>query len=155
MKKLFILSLCFMFFVQNVEAHPDLFCGHCCEHKRKCLAEKSAVEKKYKNETEQHNNCQEQYSNCQKQYSNCQAERDSNEFWRNFWIGFTIFAGFAASVASFAAYKSNEKNNDLTSANNLANRKILAQEKLIRKKNADLRNLRRRVGRTNVKFRHL
>jgi hypothetical protein len=105
MKKLFILSLCFMFFVQSVEAHVDLFCGHCCEHKRKCLAKKSAVKEKYKNETKQHNNCQEQYSNCQEQYSscqnqhsNCQVERDSYKTWFDRLAIFTGSLVFAAVV---------------------------------------------------------
>jgi hypothetical protein len=83
MKKLFILSLCFMFFVQNVEAGLDLVCGNCCEHKRECLAEKSAVEKKYKNETEQH--------------SNCQVDRDSYKTWCGF-LGVSVVIAVAVVI---------------------------------------------------------
>jgi hypothetical protein len=81
MKKLFILSLCFMFFVQNVEASVDLFCGHCCEHKNKCLAEKSAV----KDKAEQH------------------------KFWRNTWFITTVVAGFATVVFGYNLYRRNQE----------------------------------------------
>jgi hypothetical protein len=76
MKKLFILSLCFMFFVQNVEA--GIFCDWWHHRLNECRAEKSSVEKRYKNETEQHNNCQ--------------AERDSYKTWCGFLGVSVVFA---------------------------------------------------------------
>jgi hypothetical protein len=85
-----------------VEAGVDLFCGHCCEHKRKCLAKKSAVKEKYKNETKQHNNCQEQYNVCQ-------VDRDNYKFWRNTWFFTTVVAGLFAVVFGLKLYMRNQE----------------------------------------------
>jgi hypothetical protein len=93
MKKLFILSLCFMFFVQNVEA--GILCGKHKKAVKECLAEKSTV----KNEAEQH------------------------EFWRNILLGTTVVATITAGVFGYKLYMKRQElalaNREIVSKRNL------------------------------------